>query len=90
MARVAFTSELAPVKVGMAARTIRADIVEGGLCVAAPAVDAHVQSAEREPGFGVIEIRRRPYRLPARGGVTVLAGDRQRSMWAPGAAPRGL
>jgi hypothetical protein len=54
VARIAFASELAPVKVGMAARTIRADIAEDELCMAAPAVDAHVQSAERELGLGVI------------------------------------
>jgi len=90
VARIAFASKLAPVKVGMAAGTICAGIAEGELRVAEPAVDAHVQPAEREPRLSVIEIRRRPYGPPACGRMTVLAGDRQRSMRAPGAAPHGL
>lgn len=71
---------LAPVDVGMAVSALVADIRENHLHVAGRAGHAFVHATQREAGGVVIELGNGPDRFPAVNGVTVLAGQVERTV----------
>ena len=75
---LAFRAELAAVQVRMAIRALLADVSEDFLHVALGASNRRVGPAQRKARFtAVVEFRSRTRRLPARRGMTVLAGQFQ-------------
>ena len=76
----AIWTELAPMDICVAVGTVLADVRKHRFYVALCASNFLVHSAQRISGLVVIEFRDGADGLPAGVGVTVFAGDRQRSV----------
>jgi len=74
------SAELALVDVGMAIGALGADVFEDHAGVTLGAWHFLMHAAQRVSGQIMIEIRIGPDGLPACGGVTIRAGDRNRTM----------
>src|SRR5579872_4409038 len=95
MAALAICSKLAAMNVGVAVRAVTADVLENQIDVALGASHLRMHAAQRIARLVMIELRIGADRLPARIGVALLAGDRERSMrighlrlWASHTWPR--
>lgn len=82
VALLAISPELAAMKVGVAIRTLRADVAEYGFGVAINAFHLRVHSSQRVARLVVIEFRHCADGLPARQRVAILAWHRQRTVGA--------
>lgn len=73
-------AEFAAMNIGVAVGAILANVGEHRLNVALRASNFVVHAAQRIAGLVVIEFRDGPNRFPTRVGVTIFAGDRERSV----------
>lgn len=83
MASFAPGSHVAAVDIGVAVTALSADIAEHRFQVALRACNSFVHAAKWVAGLAVIELRYLANRSPAAEGVAILAGNIQRTVWAP-------
>jgi hypothetical protein len=82
MTLLAVASHLAAMKIGMTIGALLSDAGEYLAGMTLPAVKPHVHPAKRKSGFRVLKIREWPNRPKTRRGVTISAGNSDRSVRA--------